>query len=104
MTRPAATPVPDDARATVDEILAAHTAWRDALRTIANHPRPTGAMADDIFALDDERKKLEEGLRRAYFRRAARVTVDQWGVYTWSPTGRVVRMVWKIEPAHADAM
>lgn len=95
-------PVPDEARELVDEINSIRAGFWDRLRQLNDDeanggPRTTGADIDGLFTRDDRKTALEAELRRRYFRRAARVTVDQWGVYTWSPTGRVVRMVWKIE-------
>lgn len=59
-------------------------------------PHTTGADIDALLGRDDHKKALEAKLRKKYFPRAARVSVDRWGVYTWSPTGRVVRKVWTV--------
>ncbi len=100
--RASAIPVPDDARELVDEINAIQEGFWSRLRELNNNdanggPHTTGRDLDDLFGRDDRKAELEAQLRRKWFPRAARVTVDQWGVYTWSPTGRVVRQVWKIE-------
>ena len=103
--RPPATPVPVDALELVSEINAIRAGFWNHLRELnandaAGGPRTTGADIDGLFERDNRKKALEDELRRRYFRRAARVTVDQWGVYTWSPTGRIVRQVWTIEQPH----
>ncbi len=90
-------PVPAEARELVDAILARHAAFWDGMKAFNRSERPTGAMLDAASGERDSAEALEDQLRRAFFRRAARVTVDEFGVYTWSPTGRVVRQVWKIE-------
>lgn len=95
--RAPAIPVPDDARELVDAILARQAAFWDGVRALNRADRPTGAMADNALAEGDTAEALSGELRRKHFPRAARVTVDKWGVYTWSPTGRVVRQVWTIE-------
>lgn len=97
-----AIPVPDEARELVDEINAIQAGFWSHLRELNNNdatggPRTTGRDIDSLLDRDKAKTELEDQLRRRFFRRAARVTVDQWGVYTWSPTGRVVRQVWKIE-------
>lgn len=108
MTRRApAVDVPTEARDLVAEINTIRAGFWSRLRELnANDadggPRTTGADIDGLFGRDDVIRDLEAQLRRRYFPRAARVTVDQWGVYTWSPTGRVVRMVWKIDQPRAS--
>ena len=105
--RAPATPVPEDARELVTQILELQTGFWSRLRELNNNdatggPRTTGRDIDALLERDSTKTELEDQLRRRFFRRAARVTVDQWGVYTWSPTGRVVRMVWKIVPPRAE--
>ncbi len=100
--RASAIPVPDEARELVDEINAIQEGFWSRLRELNNNdanggPHTTGRDIDNLLDRDATKTELEDQLRRRFFRRAARVTVDQWGVYTWSPTGRVVRQVWKIE-------
>lgn len=100
-----ATPVPAEARDLVDEINAIRAGFWDRLRELNRNdanggPRTTGADIDGLLERDTRRAELEGELRRRWFRRHARVTVDQWGVYTWSPTGRIVRQVWTIEQPH----
>lgn len=100
--RASAIPVPDEARELVDEINAIQAGFWSHLRELNNNdanggPHTTGRDIDNLLGRDDRKAELEAQLRRKWFPRAARVTVDQWGVYTWSPTGRSVRMVWKIE-------
>lgn len=101
--RASAIPVPDEARELVEEINAIRAGFWSRLRELnANDanggPRTTGSDIDGLLGRDGEKADLEDQLRRRFFPRAARVTVDQWGVYTWSPTGRVVRMAWKLTP------
>lgn len=99
--RAPAIPVPDEATELVSQILAIQEGFWSRLRELNDNdatggPRTTGRDIDSLLDRDKAKTDLEEQLRRRFFRRAARVTVDQWGVYTWSPTGRVVRMVWKV--------
>ena len=98
MPRPLAVPVPPEATEAVAQIVAKDAEFREAIRAMNRHERPTGVMAEAIFALADERTAMETQLRRTFFPRAHRVTVDPWGVYTWSPTGRSIRQVWKLTP------
>lgn len=100
--RAPAIPVPAEAHPLVEEINAIRAGFWCRLRELNDNdakggPRTTGRDLDDLLGRDDRKVELEAQLRRKWFPRAARVTVDQWGVYTWSPTGRSVRMVWKIE-------
>lgn len=96
--------VPEEARELVDAILVRRAAFWGGVKAFNRAARPTGAMLDDASAAMDSANDLEEKLRRQFFRRAARVTVDRWGVYTWSPTGRRITQVWKIEQVseHVD--
>lgn len=94
--------VPAEARPLVEEINAIRAGFWSRLRELNDNdanggPSTTARDLDDLLGRDDRKAELEVQLRRKWFPRAARVTVDQWGVYTWPPTGRVVRQVWKIE-------
>lgn len=86
--------VPDEAIEIVAAINSAEDVFWGQMRDF--NQRPTGTQADSIMSQSDDRDEMIDQLRRKFFPRAARVTVDRWGVYTWSPTGRIVRMVWSI--------
>jgi hypothetical protein len=94
--------VPDEAVELVRSIVDAENGFWDTLRELNRGDREgtrraTGTDIGDILARDDAKSAACERLRKKYFPRAARVTVDIWGdVYTWSPTGRVVRKVWSL--------
>ena len=99
-------PVPDVARAAVAAILTQRAAYWNALRAFnaaADTHTADSTHADVIKTLSTTIETAEAGLRKQHFPRAARVTVDQWGVYSWTPTGRV-RQVWSIDTPtnHSD--
>lgn len=62
-------------------------------RAFANHPQPTGAMADAILAKSDELDAACEKFRRRYYPRRHRVFVGLSAVMTASRTGRSIRRV-----------
>lgn len=98
--------VPAEARELVDAITASGARFWSTLAELNRRDREgkrrtMRADIDGLLAESTARDELLEQLRKRFLPRASRVTADKWGVYTWSPTGRVVRMVWKIEQAPA---
>lgn len=103
--RAPAVPVPDVARESVDAIVAQRAAWQIAtrnLRVAMEAHAATGADADALFSQAKAIDAAEDALRKKHFPRVARVTVDPWGVYIFTPSGRGDRMVWKREPTRTE--
>ena len=104
-SRRVAVPVPDAARDEVDAIVAQRAAWQLATRNLRislEAHTAVGAVVDANIAQADAITASEESLRKRHFPRASRVSVDPWGVYTWSPRGRIVRLVWTRVPRREE--
>lgn len=86
---------PDQAETSAARALVALYDERIALtKAMAEHPRPTGVMVQEIFAKDDELTAACEAFRRRYYPRKHEVIVGLRTVMACSPTRRSVTTVY----------
>lgn len=78
---------------TVEQLVSLYDERRAMTKALAEHERPTGAMAQAVMAKGDELDAACEAYRRKHYPRRHRLFVAGRQVWRVSRTGRVAELI-----------